>query len=167
MCKLLLLEECMFISILLKYGLIRQQVVSGDMTTIIVYDKWKSFIAEYELANIEINESKFDILVRNMLVRMDAYFIRNGNKHHPSYLKAYTQYSTDHLSPVINTYHINRIFLEFISIDISHSTSWNECINNNSLKRDKGQTNNVKNIPTSNTTIIINSPVLSTKYPLL
>ena len=38
-CKLLLLEECIFIYILLKYELIRQQVVSSDMTTTIVCDK--------------------------------------------------------------------------------------------------------------------------------
>ena len=40
--------KCIFISILLKCGLVRQQVVSGDMTTIFLYEKWKSFIAEYE-----------------------------------------------------------------------------------------------------------------------
>ena len=74
-CKLLLLDECIFISILLKCGLLRQQVVSGDMTTIIVYDKWKSFIVEYELVNIEINQSKVDVLFRNKLVRRDGYFI--------------------------------------------------------------------------------------------
>ena len=84
----MLLEECIFISILLKCGLIRQQVVSGDMITIIVYDKWKAFIAEYELVNVEINKSKVDVLVRNKLVRRDVYFIRIGNKHYPSYLKA-------------------------------------------------------------------------------
>ena len=44
LCKLLILEECIFISFLLKCGLIRQQVVSGDMTIIIVNDKWKSFV---------------------------------------------------------------------------------------------------------------------------
>ena len=58
-CKLLLLEA----SILLKCGLIRQQVISSDMTTISVYDKWKSFISEYELVNVKINKEKVDVLV--------------------------------------------------------------------------------------------------------
>ena len=52
-----------FISILLKCGLIRQQIICGDTTTIIVYDKWKSFIAEYELDDVEIINSKVDVLV--------------------------------------------------------------------------------------------------------
>ena len=75
--KLLLLEERIFISIMLKCGLVRQQFISGDMTTIFVYDKWKSFVAEYELLNIEINKSKVDVLVRNKLVRRDVYFFPN------------------------------------------------------------------------------------------
>ena len=39
LCKLFLPDECIFISILLKCGLVRQQVFSGDMTTTLVYDK--------------------------------------------------------------------------------------------------------------------------------
>ena len=73
------------------------------MITIIVYDKWKAFITEYELVNVEINKSKVDILVRNNLVRRDVYFIRIGNKHYPSYIKASKQYSTGPLPPVIST----------------------------------------------------------------
>ena len=157
----------MFISILLKYGLIRQQVVSGDMTTIIVYDKWKAFIIEYELVNIESNKSKVNVLVRNKLVRRDVYFIRIGNKYYPSYLKASKQYSTGHLPPVMNICHNSRTFLESITIDILDSTYWNEYINNNSLKIKYIQISNIKNIPTSTTIIIVNSHVLSSKYPLL
>ena len=44
LCKLLILEECILISFLLNCGLIRQQVVSGGMTIITVYEKWKAFI---------------------------------------------------------------------------------------------------------------------------
>ena len=73
------------------------------MTTIIVYDKWKLFIIEYELV---------DVLVRNKLVRRDVYFIRIGNKYYHSYLKVSKQYSTSHLLPLINTCHISRIFLK-------------------------------------------------------
>ena len=40
---------------MIKYGLIRQKVVRGDMTTIILNDQWDSFITKYELINVEIN----------------------------------------------------------------------------------------------------------------
>ena len=55
LCKLLLLEECIFISILLKCGIIRRKVISGHMRMKILNNKWKSFITEYELVNVEIN----------------------------------------------------------------------------------------------------------------
>ena len=71
LCNLLLLEECIFISILLNCGLIRQQVVSGDMTTIFLYEKWKSFIADYELINIKIDKSKVVVFARNKVIRRD------------------------------------------------------------------------------------------------
>ena len=38
LCRLLLLEEYIFVSVLLKCGLIRQKVVRGDMTMIILND---------------------------------------------------------------------------------------------------------------------------------
>ena len=82
LCKLLLLEECIYISILLNYGLIRQKVVNGDITMEIFYDKWISFIAEYELVNVEINKSKVDVLVQNKFVRRNVYFFRIGNKNY-------------------------------------------------------------------------------------
>ena len=144
LCKVLLLEECIFVSILLTCELIRQQVVSGDMTTIIMYDKLKIFIAEYELVNVEINKSKVGVLVRNKLVRRDVYVIRIGNKHYHSYLKVSKQYSTGRLPPVINTCHISRIFLESITIDNSDFIPWNECINNNRLKINEVQISNLK-----------------------
>ena len=99
---------------LVKCGLVRQKVVSGDMTTIILYDKWKLFITEYELVNDEINKSKVDTFVQNKLDRRDVYFIRIGNTYYHSYLKASKQYCTDHLPSVINTCHITRVFLESI-----------------------------------------------------
>ena len=114
LCKLLLLEEY-----ILKCGLIRQKVVSGDMTTISLKDKWKSFITEYDLVNVGINKSKVDILVQNKLVRRDVYFIQIGNKHYQSYLKASRQYSTYHLPPVINTCHISRIFFESLYLGMN------------------------------------------------
>ena len=97
--------------------------VSGDITTEIFYDKWRSFIAEYELVNVEINKSKVDILVQNKLVRRNKYFLRIGNKNYFSFLKASKQYITGHLPPVINICHVSRIFLEFITIGISDSIS--------------------------------------------
>ena len=62
LCQLLLIEECIFLSVLVKCELIRQIVVSGVMATIIRNDAWTSFESEYEL-DIEINKSKVDILV--------------------------------------------------------------------------------------------------------
>ena len=53
-CQLLLLGECIFHSVLVKCGLIRRKVVSGEMATIIRNDAWTSFKSEYEL-NVEIN----------------------------------------------------------------------------------------------------------------
>ena len=44
-CQLFLLEECIFHSILVKCGLIRRKVVSGEMATIIRNDTWTSFIS--------------------------------------------------------------------------------------------------------------------------
>ena len=142
---------------------IRQKIVRRDMSTIILNDQWKLFITEYELADVEINKSKVDFLVENNLLRRDVSFIRIGNKHYPSYFKASKQYSNSRLPPVINTCYISRVFVESVTIDISDSISWNECINNNSLKRNDVQISNVKNIPISTTTIIDNSPVLSSK----
>ena len=114
------------------------------MTTVILNNKWKSFITELELVNVEINKSKIDVLVQNKLVRRDVYFIRIDNKYYNSYLKASKQYSTGHLPPVINTYHISRILLESITIDVSDITYLNECFNSNSLKRNEVQNNNTK-----------------------
>ena len=45
------------------------------MTTITVYDKWKPFVVEYELVNVEIDKLKVDVLVRNKLARSYVYFI--------------------------------------------------------------------------------------------
>ena len=45
----------------MKCGIIRQKVVRGDMTTVILNDQWNSFITEYELVNIEINKVKIDV----------------------------------------------------------------------------------------------------------
>ena len=125
----------------------------------IVYDKWKSFVVEYELVTVKINKSKVDVLVRNKLVRRDAYLIRIGNTHFPSYLKASKQYKSGHFPPVINTCHISRTFFYSITIDISDSISWNECINNNSLKRNKTNNNkstslNIFTNNNNNTTIL-------------
>ena len=79
LCQLLLLEECIFHSILVKCGLIRRKVVFGEMATIIRNDAWTSFKSEYEL-DIEINKSKVDILVQNKVVRRNVYFLRIGKK---------------------------------------------------------------------------------------
>ena len=152
---------------MLKCGPVRQKVVNRDITTVILYDKWRSFIAEYVIVNVEINKSKVNVLVQNKLVRRNVYFLRIANKNYPSFLKASKQHSTGYLPPVINTCNISRTFLEFIMVDILDSIFWYECINSNSLERSEVQTSNVKNVSNSTTAIIDNSPVLSSKYPLI
>ena len=114
LCKLLLLEECIFLSILIKCGLICRKVVRGEMTTIIRNDQWTSFKSEYELVDIEIIKSKVDVLVDSKLRRRYVSFVRIGNKKYPSFLKASKQYNSGHPPPVINTCNISRIFLASI-----------------------------------------------------
>lgn len=43
LCQILLFEECIFHSVLVKCGLMRRNVLSGVMTTIIRNDVWTSF----------------------------------------------------------------------------------------------------------------------------
>ena len=62
--------------------------VRGDMTTIILFGQYKSIITKYELVNVEINKSKIDVLVENMLLRKEVSFIQVSKKNYPSYLKA-------------------------------------------------------------------------------
>ena len=88
LCKLLLFKERIFKFILIKCGIIRQKVVRGNITTIILNDQWNLFIIEYELLNIEINKVKIDVLVENKLFRRGVSFIRIDNKHYSSSLKA-------------------------------------------------------------------------------
>ena len=57
LCKLLLLKECIFLSMLIKYRLIRRTFACGEMITIIRNDQQTSFKSEYELVNIEIIKS--------------------------------------------------------------------------------------------------------------
>ena len=162
----MLLEECIFLSILITYGLIRRKVVRGEMTTIVLNDQWISFISEYELVNIKINKSKVDVLVENKVLRRDI-ISKIGNKQYLSYLKASKQYNSGHLPPVINTCHISGMFLQSMTVDISDTIYWNKCINSNSLKRSEVQVNNVIDVYITTTTLIDNSPVLSSKYRLL
>ena len=98
------------------------------MTTIILNDQWLSFKSEYEIVNIEIIQSKADLLVENKLRRRDVSFFRIGNKNYPSFLKTSKQYKSRHPPPVCN---ISHIFLVSIIDEISDSKYWNECINNN------------------------------------
>ena len=62
----------MFLSILIKYGLIRQKFVRGDIITIILNDQWNPFIPEYKLVNVEVNKSKIDVLIENNFLRRDV-----------------------------------------------------------------------------------------------
>ena len=127
----MLLEECIFLSILIKCGLIRRKVICGEMATMIRNDEWTSFKNEYELVNIEIIKSKVDVLVEIKLRRRDVSFVRIGNKNYSSFLKASKQYNSCRPPPVINTCNIGRIFFASIMDEICDSISWNECINYN------------------------------------
>ena len=93
-----------------------------EMTTIIQKDQGISFVPEYEVINVEINKSKSDVLVDSKLLRRDVSFIRISNKNYPPYLKSSHPYNSGYLSPVINNYHISRMFLQSITINISYST---------------------------------------------
>ena len=124
-----------FLSVLIKCGLIRRKVVRSEMTTIIQKKQWMSFILEHELINVKINKSKVNVFVENKLLRRDVLFIRIGNNNYPSYVKSFQQYNSSHLPPVTYTYHVWRMFLQSITIDISYSTYWNDCINSDRLKR--------------------------------
>ena len=88
---------------LIKCGLIRRNVVCGELITIIRNDQCTSFKSEYELVNIEVIKSKVDVLVENKLHRRDVSFVRIENKNYPSYVKASKQYKSCHPLPVINT----------------------------------------------------------------
>ena len=46
-------SKSVFFCILVKYGLIRRKIVSGEMTTIFCNDQWTSLKSEYKL-DIEI-----------------------------------------------------------------------------------------------------------------
>ena len=70
--------KSVFLSILIKWGIIRRSVIRGEMTTIILNDQWISLILEYELIIVEINKSKVDVLVVSKLLRRDTLFIRIG-----------------------------------------------------------------------------------------
>ena len=59
------------------------------------------------------------------------------------------------------------MFLHSVTVNISESLCQNECINSNSLKKCVVQVNKVIDVSMSTTTLIDNSPILSSKYPLL
>ena len=136
------------------------------MTTIIQKDQGISFVSEYEVINVEINKSKSDVLVDSKLLRRDVSFIRISNKNYPPYLKSSQPYNSGYLPPVINNYHISRMFLQSITINISYSTCWNEYINGNRLKRSEVKVNKVADVSIFTSTLIDKLPVLSSKYTL-
>ena len=75
-CVLLRVEECIFDSILSKCCLIRHTIVKGNNTIPLLKDNWRSFIAEHELNNIEIEISKVNNGVDNS--RINVTFLRIG-----------------------------------------------------------------------------------------
>ena len=62
--------------------------------------------------------------------------------------KAFTQYNSDHLPPVIKIGQLSLIFLQLITIYISKSTCWNnnESINMDKFKKNDEQVNSVTDI---------------------
>ena len=61
-------QRVYFLSILVKCGLIRRELYSGEMTMIISNDRWTLFKSEYKL-DIEIIKLKVDVLVENNFIR--------------------------------------------------------------------------------------------------
>ena len=59
------------------------------------------------------------------------------------------------------------MFLQSITIAISDSICWNDCINSNNLKRSDVQDNKVTDVSIFKTSLINNSPIRISKYPLL
>ena len=156
-----------FLSILIKYGLIRRKVVRDEITTIIRNNQWTSFKTEYELVHISIIKSKVDVLAENKLRRRDISFVRIGNTNYHSYDKASKQYKSCYPHPVINACNISRLFFASIMDEISDSISWKEYSNNNNMEKSDVPNSKLKHISNFTTIIIDSLPLPSSKYPLL
>ena len=139
------------------------------MITIIQKDPCISFISEFdfELINVEIIKSKVDVLVKNKFLRRVVSFIRIDNKNYPSYVKVPQQYNSSHPPPIIDTCRISRIFIQYITINISNYRCWNDCINSDRLNRYSVQVHKVTDVSISTTLLNENVHVLSSKYLLL
>ena len=100
-CELLRLEDCIFLSILKIYGIIRQKKFSGKMIVSIVIDQWISFIDQYELTIVEITKSKISVVTNNKQSKRGMIFVRIGTKSTSSYTKATTHFNLRVLPPLI------------------------------------------------------------------
>ena len=117
-CKLLRLEDCVFLSILKTCGIIRQKKVNEKMIVSIVMDQLISFISQYELSKVEIIKYKISVVTNNKKSRMDMTFIRIERKLLSSYIEVTTQYNLHALPPSIKMRQLSHNFLNLISIDI-------------------------------------------------
>ena len=74
--------------------------------------QWFSFIAEYELTNIEFYTSKLKVssVSSSSGSRKDVILIRIGKKTLNSFPKVSSQYNSHHFPPVINMCQLSRIF---------------------------------------------------------
>ena len=80
------LEECVFLSTMRTYGLIRHKITGEKSLYTIEYLKWDALLSQYELRDVEISTSKLTVIGGNEN-RKDMSFIRIGTKSSLSYPK--------------------------------------------------------------------------------
>ena len=81
MCELFRLEECVFLSIMRTYGLIRHKITGGKSSYTIEHLKWDTLLSQYELRDVEISTSKLTVIGGNKIGRICHSFVL-GLSHH-------------------------------------------------------------------------------------
>ena len=101
LCELFRLEECVFLSIMRTYGLIRQNMTNGKSSYIIEHLKWDALLSQYELCDVEISTSKLTLTIDNKITMKNMTIIRIGTKSSSSYTKSIKQYNNQVFPPLI------------------------------------------------------------------
>ena len=87
-------------------GRIRQR----NTTITILKDKWRSFIRQNYMINVEIHTSKLTVTLGTSSKRKDVIFIRIRTKSSLSYNKVASQCNSQVLPPLIKIRQLNYIF---------------------------------------------------------
>ena len=106
-CELIRVKECIVSSILKICGLIRYQLLRGNMTIYILKDKWKSFSTEYQLSDLEMETSKLNIGSS----RKETFCVRIGKKLPTSDRNIFLQFGNNVKAPQVRTFEFTRILL--------------------------------------------------------